>query len=574
MGCVWPDCVRVIQLIINKYKNMFHLRWAYQWSIGALVLLLAGFTYFLLLNQQSYFIRAEIAAFYSDAQYIAQVAANVAQGYSYSYWDGYIYSFWDYEISTGPIIVYPIALALSMGLDKYSALFYIPLSINLLLWSVMIFFIWQRTTPYKTVLISTLLTLFMLGTQRWLWYLPLGEVSGVIFYLLSLLLIWEEKHVRWAGLLYGLAVLCKLSFVLIAPVLLVYMLIYRGGRNAITYGGFAVLPLILFVISLYVFSPDTISPIGFFQYFYALIIDSFLWALPELMYWEQAKEYGFINKVLWNLNVYNGIWWDNWDFTLFLMTAAIFVLVTIRLALKQSFVTARYKLTLLYGIGLVLFVWAFCVGLKGARYAHPLYVTMFFSTLYLLQFLSKKIAFTIVAVLLSLSVYHLEKRGWVLERQQIDTVERNVEAAASLLSFMQQNQIEQVLFGASLKVPYLDLAYHLPRSDMLLHVYAYLDTLPVLANQDECKKTKWPLLVGGLSTGEKLSDMARCIEAAQPVELQLLADHVLLLEFKIDSPSCSVVAWSNGDYQLFRCSAAEFADYIQKVTKQAVVLSR
>lgn len=553
---------------------MFHLRWAYQWSIGALVLLLAGFTYFLLLNQQSYFIRAEIAAFYSDAQYIAQVAANVAQGYSYSYWDGYIYSFWDYEISTGPIIVYPIALALSMGLDKYSALFYIPLSINLLLWSVMIFFIWQRTTPYKTVLISTLLTLFMLGTQRWLWYLPLGEVSGVIFYLLSLLLIWEEKHVRWAGLLYGLAVLCKLSFVLIAPVLLVYMLIYRGGRNAITYSGFAVLPLILFVISLYVFSPDTISPIGFFQYFYALIIDSFLWALPELMYWEQAKEYGFINKVLWNLNVYNGIWWDNWDFTLFLMTAAIFVLVTIRLALKQSFVTARYKLTLLYGIGLVLFVWAFCVGLKGARYAHPLYVTMFFSTLYLLQFLSKKIAFTIVAVLLSLSVYHLEKRGWVLERQQIDTVERNVEAAASLLSFMQQNQIEQVLFGASLKVPYLDLAYHLPRSDMLLHVYAYLDTLPVLANQDECKKTKWPLLVGGLSTGEKLSDMARCIEAAQPVELQLLADHVLLLEFKIDSPSCSVVAWSNGDYQLFRCSAAEFADYIQKVTKQAVVLSR
>lgn len=553
---------------------MFHLRWAYQWSIGALVLLLAGFTYFLLLNQQSYFIRAEIAAFYSDAQYIAQVAANVAQGYSYSYWDGYIYSFWDYEISTGPIIVYPIALALSMGLDKYSALFYIPLSINLLLWSVMIFFIWQRTTPYKTVLISTLLTLFMLGTQRWLWYLPLGEVSGVIFYLLSLLLIWEEKHVRWAGLLYGLAVLCKLSFVLIAPVLLVYMLIYRGGRNAITYSGFAVLPLILFVISLYVFSPDTISPIGFFQYFYALIIDSFLWALPELMYWEQAKEYGFINKVLWNLNVYNGIWWDNWDFTLFLMTAAIFVLVTIRLALKQSFVTARYKLTLLCGIGLVLFVWAFCVGLKGARYAHPLYVTMFFSTLYLLQFLSKKIAFTIVAVLLSLSVYHLEKRGWVLERQQIDTVERNVEAAASLLSFMQQNQIEQVLFGASLKVPYLDLAYHLPRSDMLLHVYAYLDTLPVLANQDECKKTKWPLLVGGLSTGEKLSDMARCIEAAQPVELQLLADHVLLLEFKIDSPSCSVVAWSNGDYQLFRCSAAEFADYIQKVTKQAVVLSR
>lgn len=553
---------------------MFHLRWAYPWSIGALVLLLAGFTYFLLLNQQSYFIRAEIAAFYSDAQYIAQVAANIAQGYSYSYWDGYIYSFWDYEITTGPIIVYPIALALSMGLDKYSALFYIPLSINLLLWSVMIFFIWQRTTPYKTVLISTLLTLFMLGTQRWLWYLPLGEVSGVIFYLLSLLLIWEEKHVRWAGLLYGLAVLCKLSFVLIAPVLLVYMLIYRGWRNAITYSGFAVLPLILFVISLYVFSPDTISPIGFFQYFYALIIDSFLWALPELMYWEQAKEYGFINKVLWNLNVYNGIWWDNWDFTLFLMTAAIFVLVTIRLALKQSFVTARYKLTLLYGIALVFFVWAFCVGLKGARYAHPLYVTMFFSTLYLLQFLSKKIAFTIVAVLLSLSVYHLEKRGWVLERQQIDTVERNVEAAASLLSFMQQNQIEQVLFGASLKVPYLDLAYHLPRSDMLLHVYAYLDTLPVLANQDECKKTKWPLLVGGLSTGEKLSDMARCIEAAQPVELQLLADYVLLLEFKIDSPSCSVVAWSNGDYQLFRCSAAEFADYIQKVTKQAVVLSR
>lgn len=553
---------------------MIDHNWSRCVSAVVCLIIVIGFAGMLVLNQQSFFIRGEIAAFYSDAQYIAQVAANIVQGSSYSYWDGYIYSFWDYEISSGPIIVYPIALALSTGLNKYSALFYIPLSINLLLWSVVIFFVWRRTTPCKSVFISALLTLFMLGTQRWLWYLPLGEVPGIIFCLLSLLLIWEEKHIRWAGLLYGLAVLCKLVFVLIAPVLLVYLLIWRGRRCAIGFSGLAGLPLFLFIVSLYVFSPDTISLASFLQHFYTLIVDSLQWAVPELVYWEQAKEFGFINKLLWNFKVYNGVWWDNWDLILFFITVAIFLLLTIRVALQQSFVAVRPKLFMLYAVALIFFVWAFCVSLKGARYAYPLYVTLFFSSVYLLQFVSKKLAVTVWTLLFCLSLYHLEKRGWVLEQQEIDTVARNAEAAASLNNFMQQHQTEQVLFGHSLKVPYLDLAYHLPRSDMLLHVYAYLDTLPVLANQEQCKKAKWPALVGVLSAGEKLSDIARCAKAAQPVVVQLLADSVLLLEFKVAEPSCGVVAWSSGDYQLFACTAAEFTDVINKLTKQAVVLSR
>lgn len=551
---------------------MMDLR-GYRYAIfAACLMLLGGFAWLMVLNQQSLFTRGEIGAFYSDAQYIAQVAANIVQGYSYSYWDGYIYSFWDYEISSGPIVIYPVALALKLGLDKYHALFFVPLFINCILLTLFVALVFRQYSAVVALAVSVIVGSLFLGIQRWLWYLPLGEVSGVLLLLLSLFFLLETSRWRWAALLLGASILSKLVFVLCLPVIVFFVLWQRGLHAAFKFAVFCLLPILGFICVLFAFSPDSVSLVSFIERFYTLLMDSFFWSIPEYVYSDQIGEFGFLQRLLWNVKVYNGVWWDNWDFTLLVIVLAIFVVLTTTAWFYSRELHKRQTIVLLYGVAIVFFVWAFCIGLKGGRYGYPLYITLFFSCLYCLKLVPKSLAYCAFVLLLGLSVHHINKRGWVLEQLEIDAVAENAMAADSLVRFMAQSGNATVLFGPSLKVPYLDLAYHLPRSDMLVSVYAYLDKLPMVLHENECRSTSWPHKFKVLSAGEKQATVAPCIEAGQPVVLSAIDETILLLEFNVESSSCGSVVWQSNRYQLFSCSKDQFSGYIRDLTKGLVAI--
>ena len=89
---------------------------------------------------------------FTDSFYIASVANNIVNGDGFSYWDGFAYQFLDPEITTGPTVIYPLALALSLGVDKVTALYIVPIILNVSLLFVVTCFIVIRLSIFHSVL--------------------------------------------------------------------------------------------------------------------------------------------------------------------------------------------------------------------------------------------------------------------------------------------------------------------------------------------------------------------------------------------------------------------------------------
>lgn len=536
------------------------------WTIALLCL---GMLIFFLLNQQSGFYRGEVGALYSDGHYISQVAKNLATGNGYSYWDGFSYSYWDYEISTGPTIIFPMAAAILLGFDIRDIFSYIPLAINISLFATLLLVWSRRLDGLQFFVISFSAALFFACFQRWLWYLPLGDVASVLLFFLSLSFISSNSKSAWplvtSGIAFSLAMLSKLMLVLALPVLMVY-LITASWRNFRVWTISFSVPVFIFVFLLFYLKNIDQSPGEFFGAFYSLVERSILWAFPEFYVPELAAVFGWLAKLSWNWGAYNNVWWDdvNQYHLVALLVTSLFV--SLGIYKNTSKINVR-MLCLIFSLLLIFFIWAFLISLKGGRYSFMFVGLMSLSTLLLAGFLGRFWLLTGAFLMCVANGYFLLHRGIVLEKMNDDPVSAAYSAAEGVMKFMSNKGIKEIVITDEVNRPYLNAALYMEEPSSLVSIFSLLDKQTYFPEKNDClSQPIFPLLVTSSTTGQLASPSFRCLSAKVVLNFHWLQGfewkYVLDAGDKNKNIACSHLEMELGSYRLYRCSRQEIEELI------------
>jgi hypothetical protein len=221
---------------------------------NALILLLFGLLAFLTFNNlDRYFSHTVNYGSWFDEGINLDVAANIVREGKYGSYGAEGFTLFPEEITTGPTVIFPVALSFSLfGIGLVQARI-IP-AIYLLLCGLLFYVVADRLYGWKAaVLASIFFIVGMLGDpfgQNLYAFDPfshghyaLGEIPGFFFWLLgvwmwSLALDRDDDWKRYAlfafaGVSWGLAVQTKLMFALLIPPFLIWSLIDRRGWKSV-----------------------------------------------------------------------------------------------------------------------------------------------------------------------------------------------------------------------------------------------------------------------------------------------------------------------------------------------------
>lgn len=458
-------------------------------ELALVPLLVMAFLLLLLANLNSHWSEGEVMFGHGDGHYISQVSSNLLAEKGYSYWNGYGLVFWDYEISTGPVVIYPQALLMALGLSKYDAFYYLPLALNLSIFCALLCY-WRRyLSPVEWVATTAVLVGYFVLYWRWLWYLPLGEVQSLLWLLFALsVMLFGPKGAKsqlGAGIFAGLALLSKMMLILALPLLGGYLLINQGWRAL---GRFTLALLAVcgsFIISIYLTAPSHIGLTEMADHFMVFLRYSFGWAFPEILISPEELQISWWFKFITNVRLLDGsVWSDKFN------APTLLVLHLLALTLAAIDIYRRRKVTLfgLMVLGLVMayFAWALLVGLKTYRYAFILFSLLLCTALFLAHRLGERAMLATAASLCCAMLAIGADRGWVFPAAP-DRVRELSQVSALLDEFMQREGVAKVSVTGRLYRPYLLLAYHMRDSESLVSVYHHLDQLPIVEGRADCE---------------------------------------------------------------------------------------
>lgn len=180
-----------------------------------------------------------------DDSYFSTVAKNFANGY------GYAVSFnsptgelrlFDPTITMGPNLIIPAAFFIKVFGNTFWITGIVAICINILIFTALYLFSFRVFGLLKTNLLFSLLFIsfysFSAPKLFYLWYTLFGEVAGIGFYLLGLLLFCflrqKQKYLYLSMFLFGLAVMTKLIYLIVFfPVLgyYYYDTLHANGFN-------------------------------------------------------------------------------------------------------------------------------------------------------------------------------------------------------------------------------------------------------------------------------------------------------------------------------------------------------
>lgn len=267
-----------LQTADPQQRNKFLVRQAWIFCLCALI----GVNLFLNASSPS-FVYTDFGALYNDGHYIASVAKNITQGHGVSYWDGLKYRVMDPEISTGPLVFLPLSLSLYAGMDEWLAFSTTPIIVNLILFAWLLFRL-PKTLPFIVFAsVSLAGAIVSMSYQRWMWFLPLGEVPAALCLLLAISYFSEctanvstrNSNLLKAGALLSLAILGKMLVTLTLPAF-VFFLLRKKEKTAciLAFGkGLALIFSVYFVFCLYTMPrPSLMGLVG-------RVVDYILWNL-------------------------------------------------------------------------------------------------------------------------------------------------------------------------------------------------------------------------------------------------------------------------------------------------------
>lgn len=529
------------------------------------------------------FVYKDLGALYNDGHYIASVAKNIVEGHGVSYWDGIRYRFLDPEISTGPVVFLPLAAALYLGVDEWTAFNLVPIFINLVLLAWILFWVSTRQSLRVFVAWSFAVVVVSLTFQRWQWRLPLGEVPAVLFLLLAFVRLDNgqhspsDRHFSQAGMLWALAVLSKAMVLLAAPAIFAVVFASKRRWRALllsTQG--ALLIFLVYALLLLILSPSMSaafflkSILGYFQFNFNFgIYDWFsVRSNVDQSVWENMFGYaqaGFSGiPAIGDAKGYAkaGV-----------MLAFWFLVISVGIFLE------RYRHMLFYAAaiaGSVLLAWYFLAGQHDTRYffivgyAGAFLALLFFSWLDVHR--NKKVFILIMGAL----VFGLLGRGVVF--QPVVDFSRRYEAEA-ISSFLNESNIPDVLGSLTLVNGYPEIAFYLDGDIRYLNVLGYLRRHAEI-NQEQCSLPDsvdlWAL-PGPLSDplfycqlqGEGTSVTFRW----KTNDPGYLLKKVKKWEVGNYKPECGLVVYQNTRYILMRCSKKELAGVIARQTEGRFVES-
>lgn len=166
----------------------------------------------------------------TDNFYIALNAKNISQGKGWGLYNGVEFVPFEREISTGPVVFLPAALAMQVWEDFDDARYAGVIGLNMallifFLWRLKHFFIDKNIYRYLWLLVP----LLMLSFMREQWYLVLGEVAASLLLLISASYVAGReitpRHILLSGLFAGMALMSKLISILCSPWILLFLFV-------------------------------------------------------------------------------------------------------------------------------------------------------------------------------------------------------------------------------------------------------------------------------------------------------------------------------------------------------------
>jgi hypothetical protein len=431
---------------------------------------------------------------YSDGHYIASVANNIINGKGFSYWDGFSYQHVDPEISTGPVVIYPLAMALSMGVDRAFAFYMVPLLVNVVLYFALLVVLSKYLNISRFILFCCSCSIFVLSFQYWQWYLPLGEVPCFILGFLSFIFMGDRSgrylSVYIAGVLWALALLGKMLFLMTAPaVIFVFWYVYRRFFPVFLWVAGAVTVFCLYLFSLeMVFPADADFSVveliaGYVEYswwyaFSALLVKVLYGGGAAFSFWDM-----FLTNVM-AMGDFDGLW--GWFHAVFFMTA--------------FFVLARFLFSgsalIVDGISLVVFFaffsasvicfWYFFLGFHSERYFF-IVGSMVYFLCSLTVFGAQKIGFSRLFFVFAPPIFLLAFKGFAGLYNKGDYAGHAADSKR-FSEYVKENSIREFMADPNIFNPYADISYYLGKDNRYYAINAFVDRHAELRRDSICKK--------------------------------------------------------------------------------------
>ncbi len=430
---------------------------------------------------------------YSDGFYIASVANNIVNGHGFSYWDGFSYQKMDPEITSGPVVIYPLALALLFGVDKGVAYYWSPLAVNSMCLFFLMACIFRYFSIVRCLFFGASLSIFFVSFQFWQWYLPLGEVPCLLLGFLSFF-IFGVAESRWllfvSGFVWSLAVLSKLMFILTAPVIVFLAFIFFGRRFDFVYWVFGCFfAFILFLLSLMMtfdsyslwFIGDLLS--GYFKYSFWYVFNL---SFDSVVFGRGGAYASFVGMFLDNVRLID-VFGTFWSYFQVIFLAIVYLVCASMVALcKKDNVLYKSFLGLFLSSSVFVF-WYFFGGSHYDRYFFiPFGFVYAMFCLFFSSFSKKIIMYFIGAI--SPCFYYVFNNGFagIFEDNWYRFFLYDSKKISEYI--YRDDSANGFLAGSTVFSPYASVGYFLGGNSFYYSVYAYVDRNARVLDLSLCKK--------------------------------------------------------------------------------------
>jgi len=485
-----------------------------------------------------------------DNYYIVRTARNITIGKGWGLWSGEEFVHFDHEISTGPTVFLPVALALKLIDDPDKARFIAVIFLNLLLTAV---FFWKLRYFFAREVYTTawvLMPFVLMGCMRTQWYLTLGEVSAILCVMLSGLYVAQKtisnKVILVSGFFSGLAIMSKLlaaiSAAWVAIFLLVLMIVGHGwvyGFRKLTLwiAGFCIFPGIIALWHLIVFDGSIIRLFEYTLEYLGFYTGLGATATACEHYLECFKQYFQVAKSAWKFG-------QATHSPIFVIATLFVPVLGLGIIFKREKSMADYLFIALAGVCFMQLFYFFEVG--GRRWPRYYFMgavsALIFLCLFMAEYFHKWIKWPIVkgAIFLVLLAGAWYQSLPFYREQKVSSYRALSREVADYLNH--QHSVSEVVWWGVGMQPFPVVSYYLDADKRWLSVKGFAENYLDIHQHGE------NLLVGADLYWKRPADHYFLFEQWQDIDLP--------------EPFCATQAFRNELYIIFRCTPVEIEKLI------------